>query len=432
MVLKINMNEIVNKLVPKNYRYYQVVLATIVTIFTCASCTESAAKNPQAPPSAPLSSQIPAPGSQLWFEPEAVNIDKLLEESWNSYRQRFIQPDGRVIDFEDGDRSISEGQAYAMLRAFFANDPVTFAKTLEWAENNLARKIAWWQIDRLWAWKWGQDGQGNWNILDKNFASDADIDAVFALILAGRRWNKPEYLDLARAKLEDLWRFSTTTDEEGKRYLLPGPRSAFQTSPSEIQLNPSYFAPYAFRLFAQVDPKHDWIGLVDTSYEVLERSAAVSSLGLPSDWIALDTRTDEFQPLLPPRSIQSRYSFDAYRVWWRVYLDAVWFESPRAIAFLEKHLQPLEKQWYIQRRIPATINLLGQPTVDYEATSQYGMLYAAFSLVKPQVAREILQYKLIPQYNNGFWDSDTAYYTQNLVWLGLLPPTAIDKRLLKP
>jgi len=68
--------------------------------------------------------------------------------------------------------------------------------------------------------------------------------------------------------------------------------------------------------------------------------------------------------------------------------------------------------------------------VDYEATSQYGMLYAAFSLIEPKIAGEILQSKLIPQYRDGFWDSDTAYYTHNLVWLGLMPPTTIDKQLL--
>jgi endoglucanase len=423
------MNKSLNKFVEQKWRYRPAVVAAIVAIFVGAGCTSSSAQNPESP-SMPFTPQIPSSQSKL--KPEVVNIKKLLEDSWNAYRQRFIQPDGRVIDFEDGDRSISEGQAYAMLRAFFADDPVTFAKTLEWAENNLSRKLAWWQIDRLWAWKWGQDEQGNWRILDSNFASDADIDAIFALILAGRHWNREEYLDLARAKLEDLWRFSTATTPDGKRYLLPGPRSAFQTSPFELQLNPSYFAPYAFRLFAQVDPDRDWLSLVDSSYEALEKSTKVSRLSLPSDWVALDTRTGEFQPLLPPRPIQSQYSFDAYRVWWRVYLDAVWFKSPQAIAFLEEHLEPLKQQWRIQQRIPARINLLGQPMVDYEATSQYGMLYAAFSLTEPRIAQEILQRKLIPQYRNGFWDSDTAYYTQNIVWLGLLPPTEIDAQLLQP
>lgn len=426
------MDNKLDKLALKNWRYFSAVFAAIVTILSNAGCTESSAKNPKPPAATPEALLVSPTDSSSKLESEEINIEELLEVSWNAYRQRFIQADGRVIDFEASDRTVSEGQAYAMLRALFADDPVTFAKTLEWAENNLARKIAWWQTDRLWAWKWGQDPEGNWRILDRNFASDADIDAIFALILAGRYWNRAEYIDLARAKLQDLWRLSTTIAPDGKPYLLPGPRSAFQTSPHELQLNPSYLAPYAFRLFAQVDPEHDWLGLVDSSYEVLEQSAAVSSLGLPSDWVALETRTGEFQPLLPPRSIQSRYGFDAYRVWWRVYLDAVWFESPRAVDFLEKHLQPLEEQWLNQNHIPAQIDLLGQPMVDYEATSQYGMLYAAFSLIEPKIAQEILQRKLIPQYNNGFWDSDTAYYTQNLVWLGLLPPTEVEARLLQP
>ncbi len=69
----------------------------------------------------------------------AIDPSARLTESWNAYRQRFIQSDGRVIDWEATGRSTSEGQAYAMLRAVFANDPDRFALTLNWSENNLRR-----------------------------------------------------------------------------------------------------------------------------------------------------------------------------------------------------------------------------------------------------------------------------------------------------
>ena len=45
-----------------------------------------------------------------------------LKESWEAYRKRFIQGDGRIIDWEAEEKSTSEGQAYAMFRAVFADD----------------------------------------------------------------------------------------------------------------------------------------------------------------------------------------------------------------------------------------------------------------------------------------------------------------------
>jgi endoglucanase len=379
---------------------------------------------------APATNSSPAISSTT----AAIPTEQLLEQSWAAYRQWFIQADGRVIDREAGDRSTSEGQAYAMLRAVLIDDPATFAKALEWSENNLQRQANGKRTDQLWVWKWGRLEQSpnepaKWGAIDPNFASDADVDAITALIWASRRWQKPEYLKLAQVKLQDLWRFSTVA-AGGQRYLLPGPAAAFQQS--VIQLNPSYFAPYAFRLFAQVDPNHNWLSLVDSSYQVLENSARLSAVGLPSDWVGLDTTTGEFQPLPLSGPLQSRYSFDAYRVWWRVAWDAELFDSAPAKAYLQKHLGFLQKQWRSQQKIPAIFDLSGAPTVSYEATAQYAMLYPAWRLLEPAIAEQIRQQKLQSQYRNGFWDNNSAYYVQNLAWLGLLPPDTISSQLLQP
>ncbi|MHC5829585.1 MAG: glycosyl hydrolase family 8, partial [Nostoc sp.] len=123
------------------------------------------------------------------------------------------------------------------------NDPATFALTLHWSENNLQHRAGGKRTDSLWAWKWGRKEDGNWGIIDTNFASDGDIDAINALILASRRWNRPEYLELAKLKLQDLWNLSTISEPQGKRYLLPGPVAAFVPNASTYYLNPSYFAP---------------------------------------------------------------------------------------------------------------------------------------------------------------------------------------------
>jgi endoglucanase len=364
---------------------------------------------------------------------------EILQQSWTSYKQRFIQGDGRVIDRENGDRSVSEGQAYAMLRSVLANDPDTFAKTLQWAESNLRRPGNGQanQPNQLWAWKWGQSAQGKWEILDQNFASDADVDAITALILAARRWNRSDYLQLAQAKLNDLWTLSTieapaySGSSQKVRYLLPGPTSAFQPQPNLAYLNPSYMAAYAFRLFAQVDKTHNWQSLVDSSYQVLDNSTRLSLVSLPSDWVALDTTTGKFQPMPANSNLSSMYSFDAYRVWWRVALDASWFGESRAKEFLQQHLGHLQMLWRSQQSIPARINLVGSPIARYEATSQYAMLYPAFQLVDPQTAEQIRQQKLLPNYKNGIWENDSAYYVQNLAWFGLFPPAEVASSLLQ-
>jgi endoglucanase len=364
--------------------------------------------------------------------PRGTAHHQLLEESWDTYRKQFIQEDGRVIDFEASDRSISEGQAYAMLRAVIINDPTTFDLTLNWAEENLKREVNGKRTDQLWAWKWGRNSDGTWGTIDSNFASDADIDAVTALILAARRWNRPDYLELARVKLKDLWTLSTAIGPGGKRYLLPGPKTAFVTPASTLHLNPSYFAPYAFRMFAQIDSEHNWLSLVETSYQALEESAKLSAVGLPSDWVALDTKTGKYQPLPETHPLRTLYSFDAYRVWWRVALDAAWFNSPEAKRYLQRYTKHLRALWRQKSRLPARIDLQGKALVDYDATSQYAMLYTAMRLIDPQVADQMLQVKLLPRYKQGIWDDESAYYTQNLAWLGLVSPEVISPELLKP
>jgi endoglucanase len=345
---------------------------------------------------------------------------ELLQQSWQIYSQRFIQGDGRIIDREDRDRSTSEGQAYALMRAVWIDDRDAFDRVLQWSETNLQRrKLDGSRADKLWAWKWGQQPDGSWGPIDGNFASDGDIDAITALIWASRRWNQPQYLDLARQKLADLWDYSTVSGTSGSRYLLPGPKEAFQPEPNRVLLNPSYFAPYAFRLFAEVDAERDWLSLTESSYRVLEETGKLSTVGLPSDWVELNLANDQVSASTNP-NLPSRYGFDAYRVWWRVALDAAWYQHPQARQYLQR-LQPLQLQWQAHQSIPAQIDLQGNSMVPYESTAQYAMLYAAFRVTDPDLATAIYQQKLVPVYRDGFWDNESAYYVQNLSWLGLFP-----------
>jgi endoglucanase len=372
----------------------------------------------------------PTTGPVIPPAPLTTNHAAVLQASWGAYADRFIQQDGRVIDWESDQRTTSEGQAYALLRAVLVDDASRFARVLKWSEANLARhptgsskKLT----DHLWIWKWGRKPNGKWGAIDGNFASDADIDASYALILAAQRWNRPEYRELARKKLQDLWQFSTL-EIQGTRYLLPGPAIAFQRDDG-VTFNPSYLAPYAFRLFAQVDPARPWLALVDSSYQLLEQSAALSDVGLPSDWVGWDTKTKRYVPLALP--LLSQYGFDASRVWWRLTWDAEIYNEPRAKAYLERASSHLRTLWQRDGKVSAQIDLKGNALVDYDATSQYGMLYRAWRQIAPDLAQQIDQQKLQPRYQTGFWDSNNAYYTQNLVWFGLYSPESLPQTIAR-
>jgi endoglucanase len=394
-------------------------LATALAIMA-PGCTQQSLACPCLQPDAQATLALPADSPR----------NALLLESWQAYRDRFIQADGRVIDREDGDRTVSEGQAYAMLRAVAINDPATFERTYSWAKNNLARvDEAGQPTDLLWAWKWGQRPNGSWGTLDANFATDADIDAATALILAAQRWNCPQYLEDARALLADIWEHGTVALPDGTRQLIPGPAASFRLEPGQIVLNPSYFAPASFRLFAEVDPNRDWQGLIDSGYTMLEDLSDFSATGLPPDWVAYTPALGTYRQLPLDYPLQSRYSFDAYRVWWRVAQDAAWFDEPRAQGYLAAQMPELIRRWQQDGRLPARLTLDGGAESSYEATAHYAMVYLGLQGVDRAVADDIYQKKLQPVYKDGFWDSDTAYYTQNLAWFGLLPLEVSPERL---
>lgn len=396
------------------------LLMVIVSSVSLSACRPTGQPTPPSP-------STPTP-TVATASPVELDHTAVLQESWQAYRDRFIQPDGRVIDWESDQRSTSEGQAYALLRAVFADDPQSFSRVLQWSEANLARKQPGQTpqlTDQLWIWKWGRQSDGKWGAIDANFASDADIDACYALILAAKRWNRPEYLSLARKKLQDLWEYSTISIQ-GRRYLLPGPAIAFKRD-DVVTFNPSYLAPYAFRLFATVDPSRSWLSLVDSSYILLEQSTALSTVGLPSDWVGMDVKTGKYVPVVAP--VLSQYGFDASRVWWRVTWDAEIYNEPRAKSYIERYLSYIKALWQQDGKIPALIDLKGNGLVDYDATSQYGMLYLAMRRTDPDLAQAIYAQKLAPRYQQGFWDNNSAYYTQNLVWFGLLSPQSVAQAL---
>ena len=341
----------------------------------------------------------------------------VLEQSWKAYKERFIQSDGRVIDHKAGGISTSEGQAYAMLRAVWVQDRPTFDKAREWARNNLNSRV---RSDRLWAWKWGRAADGRWKVLDRAFASDADQDAALALILAYQTWQDEGYVQEARAMLADLWKLGTA-EAGGKRCLLAGDSLCQGGS---CRLNPSYLAPYAYRIFARFDRGRDWTALIDSSYFLLESVSRLTDTGLPPDWVLLEMPTGR---LRLGAEKDSAFSYDAFRTLWRVAMDDVLYREARAQAYLKRSLPWLMAQWETTETLPAIISSRGKPMARWESPEMIAVVMAAARGVSPQVASGMAD-KLSSSYNRGLWGDQSSYYLQNWAWFG----TALYLGYLEP
>jgi endo-1,4-beta-D-glucanase Y len=310
---------------------------------------------------------------------ESARPPVVLQESWRAYTERFIQQDGRVIDYRAHSISTSEGQAYAMLRAVWMNDRPVFDKTYTWAVNNLNAGS---RTDHLWAWKWGQDTNAQWHVLDRAFATDADQDAALALLLASVVWKEPLYLAQARAALADLWNLGTIT-LNGKRYLLAGDSSC---QASVCRMNPSYYAPYAYRVFQNFDPSHNWGELIESSYAVLNAVSHLTSTHLPPDWVRLNTRTGAIALLSPADSV---FSYDAFRTCWRVALDYDLNREARAEDYLKFALAWFDSEWSQRGSIAAVISSNGKPEVEYQSYEMLAGVMPALRLVDAPAAAQI-------------------------------------------
>jgi endo-1,4-beta-D-glucanase Y/4-amino-4-deoxy-L-arabinose transferase-like glycosyltransferase len=248
----------------------------------------------------------------------------LLRDGAAAITARFAR-DGAYADAE-GDVT-SEAQSYAMLRAAWLGDRAAFDAAWAWTQAELINPQG------LPGWRW-RDGA----LHDANSAADADTDMALALLMAGRRWGDQALLDAGRSMARAIWAHDVAI-VAGRPYMSAG---SWAPAGEVVAINPSYLAPYAYRVFAAADPEHDWLALVDTSYELLFAASgdplgAARSAGLPPDWVGLNRATGAIEPVaLAADADLTRYAYDAPRTFWRAALDARWSSDGRATALLQQ------------------------------------------------------------------------------------------------
>lgn len=174
-------------------------------------------------------------------------------DDWRHFQTGFISDDGRVIDWSEEGRTVSEGQAYALFFALVANDRTAFEQLLTWTENNLSQGDL---ARRLPAWLWGLGLDGTHKVLDANPASDADLWIAYCLIEAGRLWRLPEYEAKGRALLRLVREQEVAKLDSGVTLLLPGPEG-FRFD-DRVRVNPSYLMPAQLARFEHLEPTGPW------------------------------------------------------------------------------------------------------------------------------------------------------------------------------
>ena len=340
--------------------------------------------------------------------------ETLLARTWSGYRSRFIAADGRVIRPEHGGDTVSEGQAYALLRAAWMDDRVTFDRVWQWTHSHLRRDGM--LAPALLAWRWTEAG-----VADPNVAADADADVALALLVAAGKWPDAaaRYRSAARAMLTDLSEHLIAFDERGRAVFLPGAWADQRAEGRGLVLNPSYLAPASFRAFHHFTDDARWLELADSAYEVLEATCEASATTMAPDWI----RWWSSERWTIERRSEGSEGWDAVRVPWRVGTDWLWFQNSRARAYLDRCVQPL-----VEVRLAAGTGLpveFGREEGTAAGAAEHPLANALFSFaLAAPMDRDRLLARLLPQVvvqgGSAFFAEPDRYYVNSLAYLPFL------------
>jgi len=336
-----------------------------------------------------------------------------LDTAWRNYRQEYIQSYGQVVDPQQNNRTTSEGQSYAMLRAVWQDDRETFDGVWQWTQDHLQHRSQ----DKLISWLWVKDGD-TYKLGDSAPASDADEDIALALLFAYKRWDYEAYLSYAKDIINDIWEHEVMEIND-RYYLMAG---VDMRRGKGYLVNPSYVSPATYRIFAEVDTAHPWLTLADNSYTLLADVTAMEGnrVGLPSNWIFVDAESGAVQSASDYiQSESDMYGYDAFRTMWRVALDWQWFKEPQAYDYLKGTSVFFADEWRVNKSVATAYSLDSKRKASGDISTNVGAL-SAFIFTDPPMAKEFYEnvFENSFSFESGYWDDPNNYYTQNWAWFG--------------
>lgn len=238
-----------------------------------------------------------------------------------SWRNTFAEPctNGRYrIKFDTPSQSVSEGIAYGMLLSVYANDKELFdGLWLYYQDFVNANGVMNWKID------------GCTTVIGNNGATDAELDAAYALIVADKRWQSTGTINYESDALSLISIIKTYEVESVTNVLKPG--DAWGGSNTT---NPSYLTPGYFRVFGVYSNDTTyWNAVANKSYAIINANLTQNnaSYNLVSDWSKAD---GSYSNEVSWAYDQGRsYYYDAARTPWRMATDYVWFGDAQAATY---------------------------------------------------------------------------------------------------
>jgi endoglucanase len=215
------------------------------------------------------------------------------EAAAERFLRRYAGADGRVRRIDQGDDTVSEGQAYGMLAAAGLRDWRRFDAIWAWTRQHLGRP------DGLLSWRWAGG-----RVAGQEAASDADLDTARALLVAGCVRRRSDLRRAGIAMGTAVLRHETA--RRGNRMLLAaGPWATGEP----VTVNPSYLDPVTLDALAAATRDRGFARLADGGRALIAEVAKP----LPPDWVTVNA-AGAAQPSGPPgQMVAPRYSFDAPR-----------------------------------------------------------------------------------------------------------------------
>ena len=242
-----------------------------------------------------------------------------------SFLSGYVLPNGRVARPDQGNDTVSEGQAYGLLLAEATGKPAEFGRIWQWTRDHLQLPSG------LFAFHANAKG----NLLSTEPATDADLLIAWALL----RYQGPD----AAARHAAGQRVAAAVLAREVAYG-PDDMPVLAAGPWAIgnpaSLNPSYWALPAMTGLAQLTGNARWQQLADEAVVLTSRLTRGGKV-LPPNWAQL-AGDGALAPMATPNGSESQaeYGFDAERT-------VLWFATscdPRARA--------LAARWWALLRRP--------------------------------------------------------------------------------
>lgn len=329
---------------------------------------------------------------------------RFLDRAWSDYEERYVRPEGYVVDRTRPVAPVtSEGQGYALLRAVWQRDEETFRRVFEWTEAHLLRD------DGLYSWLWTPEDGGR--VADPNTATDAEQEIAWALVLASRAFDRPEYLERARELLKAVRRETAVRLDEG---WYP---AAGNWAVEDRVINLSYFVPYAYPYFQRAHPEGEWDEALEAGYRLLRRWLDAPGHRLVPDFLVVG-EDGSLRAAPDDLELSRGFSHDAMRIYWRVAVDCLLHDRLRACAD-PAGVDEMADLLARDGRLFSRYGVSGRPLNDSTSISFYGSLLPAFLLHRPPLARALLGGPLSPRSLDSLLGQDGRYYDRNWTWFGI-------------